>query len=48
MNYVSPQVSLVHLMTDELIAVSIGGGSEVFTDFGDSAEKITFGNVFDW
>ena len=48
MFYTSPQVTVVHLLPERLVAVSIEGGSEVFTDFGDSAEKITFGNAFDW
>ena len=41
-------MTLVHLAPENLVAVSIEGGSEGFTDFGDSAEKITFGNAFDW
>ena len=48
MLYTSPQITVVHIVPSALVAVSIEGGSEVFSPFGDSAEKITFGNDFDW
>lgn len=48
MVYIPPQLTLVHLAPEKFVAVSIQGGTEGFTDFGDSAEKITFGNAFDW
>ena len=48
MVYISPQVTLVYLAPEDFIAVSIEGSSEGFTDFGDSAEKIIFGDAFEW
>ncbi len=48
MMYSSPQVTVIQLIPGNMVAVSIEGGSEAFTNFGDSAEKITFGNEFDW
>ena len=39
MLYTSPQIAVVHIVPSALVAVSIEGGSEVFSPFGDSAEK---------
>lgn len=48
MIYTPPQVTLVYLAPEDYVAVSIAGGSEGFTNFGDNAEKITIGNAVDW